>query len=117
MSWEWISFLVFAGLTAAVGLSMVVLPLLLAPRRPLPEKLAPYECGVPLLDSPRRRFTVKFYLAAIMFMIFDIETAFLIPWGVVYKDLVSPLAAMFVFLGILALGLVYVVRRGVFDWR
>jgi NADH-quinone oxidoreductase subunit A len=115
--WEWINFSIFVGLTLLIGGALLLMSWRLGPRRPLPEKLDPYECGVPLLDSSRQRFTVKFYLVAILFMLFDIEAVFLIPWGVVYQALASPLAAMFVFLGVLGFGLVYVIRRGVLDWN
>jgi NADH-quinone oxidoreductase subunit A len=119
--WQWINLAIFVGLALSVGAGLLILSALVGPKRPLPEKLDPYECGVPQLDSSRHRFSVKFYLVAIMFMLFDIEVVFLLPWAVVYQKLSIPAAVilieMLVFVAILVFGLLYVVRRGVVDWR
>lgn len=111
---EWTNFLVYVGLTLMVGAVILGLSALLGPKRPKDEKLDPYECGVPILDSARERFAVHFYLVAIMFMLFDIESVFLIPWAVMYQSLGTPgLIQMGVFVGILGFGLFYIIRRGV----
>ncbi len=89
----------------------------LGPRRPTPAKLAPYECGI-IPDTPaRQRFPVKFYLMAMLFIVFDIETIFLWPWAVQVRQLGRfGLGEMFVFMAILALGLVYILKKGALEW-
>lgn len=114
---EWTNFLVFTGLTLFVGAAILGLSALLGPKRPSDEKLDAYECGAPVLDSARERFTVHFYLVAIMFMLFDIESVFLIPWAVIYKSMgTAALWEMGIFVGILGFGLLYIIRRGVLKW-
>ena len=115
-------------LTVAVAVHTAILMLglshtlsrVLATRRRTPVKLAPYESGMPVLGDARERFSVKFYLVAMLFIIFDIETVFLIPWAVAYQGLVSLrgllLIEMGVFAAILAVGYVYVWKRGAFQW-
>lgn len=116
VSYEWINFGIFVGLTFLLGAVILGLSSLLGPRRPRPEKLDPYECGVPLLASARERFSVHFYLVAIMFMLFDIETVFLVPWAVVFKSMGSAaFLSMAAFIVILGFGLWYLIRRGVLD--
>ncbi len=108
---------VFSILTLIVGVALLLLSELLGPRRRDPEKETIYECGVPLLDSAREPFTVKFYLVAILFILFDIETVFLLPYAVVYKKLgIVGLAEMGVFIMILAGGLLYLWKRGALEW-
>jgi len=108
---------VYAAVALTVGVALLVLSELLGPRRRDPEKSTIYECGVPLFDSAREPFTIKFYLVAILFILFDIETVFLIPYAVVYEDLgIVGLFEMGVFLLVLAGGLVYCWRRGALEW-
>ena len=115
------------GITAvlALGLGLVILVLnaLLGPKRPSEVKEQSFECGNPRLDDPRKRFNVKYYLAAIAFVVFDIEAVFLFPWAVKYRELLrSPdfgilaLGEALVFIAVLAVGLWYVVGKGVLDW-
>ena len=112
-----VSITVFSILTVIVGTVLLLLSELLGPRRRDPEKETIYECGVPLLDSAREPFTVKFYLVAILFILFNIETVFLLPYAVVYKKLgIVGLAEMGVFILILAGGLVYLWKRGALEW-
>ncbi|NCG56225.1 MAG: NAD(P)H-quinone oxidoreductase subunit 3 [Proteobacteria bacterium] len=112
-----LSLTIFIILTIVVGVVLLLLSELLGPRRRDPEKETIYECGVPLLDSAREPFTVKFYLVAILFILFDIATVFLLPYAVVYKKLgIVGLAEMGVFLLILAGGLVYLWKRGALEW-
>ena len=112
-----LSLTIFVILTIVVGAVLLILSELLGPRRRDPEKETIYECGVPLLDSAREPFTVKFHLVAILFILFDIETVFLLPYAVVYKKLgIVGLAEMGVFLLILAGGLVYLWKRGALEW-
>ena len=107
---------------AAVALSaiFILLSALLGPRRPSPQKTSPYECGVTPIGSARERFPIKFYLIAMLFIVFDIETVFLYPWAVTFKDSGSMmffnLAEMAVFVAILFVGYIYVWRRGAFEW-
>jgi NADH-quinone oxidoreductase subunit A len=91
---------------------------LLAPRHPDPAKLEPYECGAPVLGHAHGRSPVKFYIVAVLFLLFDIETIFLFPWAVLYRRLgLFGLVEMGIFLGVLALGLVYVWRKGALEWE
>ncbi|MGE4619926.1 MAG: NADH-quinone oxidoreductase subunit A [Planctomycetota bacterium] len=108
---------VFAGVAIIVGIVLLLLSELLGPRRRDAQKETIYECGVPLLDSAREPFTVKFYLVAILFILFDIETVFLLPYAVVYQQLgVVGLAEMGVFLFVLSGGLIYLWKRGALEW-
>jgi len=108
---------VYAAVALTVGIALLVLSELLGPRRRDPEKSTIYECGVPLFDSAREPFTIKFYLVAILFILFDIETVFLIPYALVYKQLgLVGIFEMAVFLLVLAGGLVYCWRRGALEW-
>ncbi len=87
------------------------------PRRPTPAKLAPYECGITPVGTARERVSVRFYLVAMLFIIFDIEIAFLYPWAVVFRDLkLFGLIEMAVFLFILLLGFAYAWRKGGLEW-
>jgi len=107
----------------AVGVSaaLVFLSFLLGPRRPTPQKEAPYECGVTPIGSARERFPIKFYLIAMLFIVFDIETVFLYPWAVTYRSsgsmMLFNLGEMAVFVAILFVGYFYVWKRGAFEWE
>ncbi|HOU53016.1 MAG TPA: NADH-quinone oxidoreductase subunit A [Myxococcota bacterium] len=113
------------GILTAVGLAAVILVLnrLLGPRRSSPVKDSPFECGSLPLDTPRKRVSVRFYAVAIFFLVFDLEVVFLLPWAVLYRELLaSPIfgpvafAEIVVFLGVLALGLWFVWGKGALDW-
>jgi NADH-quinone oxidoreductase subunit A len=105
-------------LAVLVPLLLRGLQRLLAPRRPDPEKLALYECGAPILGSAHHRLPVKFYVVAVLFLLFDIETIFLFPWSVLFRRLgLFGLVEMGIFLGVLVLGLVYVWRKGALEWE
>ena len=111
------SILIYNGIALAVGLAILGISYFFGPRRNRKEKLDTYECGVPLLDDSRDRITIRFYLVAILFILFDIETVFLVPWAVVYRSLgVAGLVEMLAFLGVLGLGLFYIWRRGALEW-
>ena len=110
------AFALYAGLALTVGVVLLVASELIGPRRKDPEKDTVYECGVPLFDSAREPFTIKFYLVAILFILFDIETVFLLPYAVVFKQLgLVGLMEMGVFLLVLGGGLVYCWRRGALE--
>jgi len=114
---EWGSVALYFAVVVALGGGIIAASRLLGPRRPAPEKLDAYECGVPVITSPRQRLSVHFYLVAILFILFDIETVFLIPWAVLFRKLGVPgLVEMGMFLGVVGFGLVYVWRRGALEW-
>ncbi len=133
MSRAYLPVLMLLGFVVTNGLLIVVLSALLKRSRPTPVKQTPYESGIPVLGDARERFSVKFYLVAILFIIFDIETVFMIPWGVYYKNLscstalvrdVCPpadvsffgLGEMLVFMVILFVGFAYVWKKGALQW-
>ena len=113
----WISILIMIALGAGFALISVLLSSVLGPRKPTPEKSAPYECGMPAVGDARGRQSVKFYLVAMIFLLFDIEVAFLYPWAVALRDLGwSGLLQIITFFLILTVGYIYVWRKGVLDW-
>lgn len=106
----------------AVGIAFGVLPIglgyLLAPQRPDSAKLSPYECGFEAFEDSRMKFDVRYYLVAILFIIFDLEIAFLFPWAVVLKKIgLFGFMAMAVFLGILVIGFIYEWKKGALEWE
>jgi NADH-quinone oxidoreductase subunit A len=91
---------------------------LLGPNRPDPEKLSPYECGFEAFEDARMKFDVRYYLVAILFILFDLEIAFLFPWAVALNDIgLAGFIAMMVFLGILVVGFVYEWMKGALEWE
>src|SRR5215510_373424 len=110
---EYLPILVFLGISGALGLALLVLPLLIAPNNPDPEKLSAYECGFNAFDDARMKFDVRFYLVAILFIIFDLEVTFLFPWAIALKEIgVFGFWSMMVFLGILTVGFIYEWKKG-----
>jgi NADH-quinone oxidoreductase subunit A len=96
---------------------MLLLSYLLGPRRPTREKLAPYECGIIPTSDARQRFSVKFYLVAMVFILFEVEVLFLYPWAVIFHELrMFGFVEMLLFLLLASPGFVYVWKKGVFDW-
>ena len=119
---EYLPVLVFAGVAAVVGILFIVLPLLLAPKNPDSEKLSAYECGFNAFDDARMKFDIRFYLVSILFIIFDLEVAFLFPWAVSMFDLshagmVFAFWSMMVFLGVLTIGFIYEGKKGALEWE
>src|SRR3982750_4735875 len=113
----WLSILIMIALGAGFALVSVLLSSVLGPKNPTPEKLAPYECGMPAVGDARERQSVKLYLVAMIFLLFDIEVAFLYPWAVSMRDLGWPgFVQIVTFFLILSVGFVYVWRKGVLDW-
>jgi NADH-quinone oxidoreductase subunit A len=109
--------LIMTGLGLGFGAGSIVLSQFVGPRRPTPEKLAPYECGMPPVGDARERQSVKFYLVAMIFLLFDIEVAFLYPWAVAFRELgVVGFWQLLTFFALLLTGYVYVWRKGAFDW-
>ena len=106
-------------IAVAIGLSLVLLlaPFLVAYKHPDPEKLSAYECGFNAFDDARMKFDVRFYLVAILFIIFDIEVSFLFPWAIVFGRLgLYGFWSMMVFLAVLTLGFIYEWRKGALEW-
>jgi NADH-quinone oxidoreductase subunit A len=115
---EYFPILLFIVVGLAVGVVPVVLGSLLGPNRPDSEKLSPYECGFEAFEDARMRFDVRYYLVAILFILFDLEIAFLFPWAVVLRHIgLFGFVAMLVFLAILVVGFVYEWKKGALDWE
>jgi NADH-quinone oxidoreductase subunit A len=107
---------IFVGL--AVGVVPVILGSLLGPNRPDSEKLSPYECGFEAFEDARMRFDVRYYLVAILFILFDLEIAFLFPWAVVLNEIGTfGFVSMLIFLAILVVGFVYEWKKGALEWE
>ena len=113
----WLSILIMIVLGAGFAVVAIALSSLLGPRKPTPEKSAPYECGMPPVGDARERQSVKFYLVAMIFLLFDIEVAFLYPWAMSLRDLGwNGFIQLVLFFALLLAGYVYVWRKGVLDW-
>jgi len=113
----WTGFAIMIAVGVGFGAVSIVLGRVLGPRHPTPEKMAPYECGMPPVGDARERQSVKFYLIAMIFLLFDIEIAFLGPWAMSLRQLAWPgFIQIVVFFMILVVGYVYVWRKGVLDW-
>ncbi|HYF97980.1 MAG TPA: NADH-quinone oxidoreductase subunit A [Coxiellaceae bacterium] len=110
--------LVFLAIGIFIGIAPQLLSFLLGPRRPNPAKLSAYECGFDAFQDARIPFDVRYYLVAILFIIFDLETAFLFPWAVILRKIGwAGFWGMMIFLGILVIGFVYEWRRGALEWE
>ena len=115
---EYLPILIFLGLAVALGLILVIAALVLAVRRPDPEKISAYECGFNAFDDARMKFDVRFYLVAILFIIFDLEIAFLFPWAVGFSGLSDVgFWSMMVFLAVLTIGFAYEWKKGALEWE
>jgi NADH-quinone oxidoreductase subunit A len=116
--------LVFILVGLAFGCAPILLGWLVAPNRPDSEKLSPFECGFEAFEDARMKFDVRFYLIAIIFILFDLEIAFLFPWAVIFKDIVASdtmrmfgFFEMMIFIGILVIGYIYAWAKGALDWE
>jgi NADH-quinone oxidoreductase subunit A len=108
---------VFVGVAGGIGLALMVAPFLVAYRQPDPEKLSAYECGFNAFDDARMKFDVRFYLVAILFIIFDLEVSFLFPWAVAFGKLgLFGFWSMMVFLAVLTVGFIYEWKKGALEW-
>ena len=115
---EYFPILLFILVGVAIGVLPVLLGWLVAPNRPDPEKLSPYECGFEAFEDARMKFDVRYYLVAILFILFDLEIAFLFPWAVVINDIgLFGFVSMMIFLGILVVGFVYEWMKGALEWE
>lgn len=119
----YIPLLMLFGFAALLVGIILAISHLLSPNKVTPEKMQTYECGFDPLGSPRHRFSVKFYLVAMLFILFDVEVVFLYPWAVLFKESVQAgmgpflMVEMGIFLGILVIGLLYVYARRALDWK
>ena len=110
--------LIFILVGVLVGVGPILLGFLVGPHRPTSEKLSPYECGFEAFEEARMKFDVRYYLVAILFIIFDLEIAFLFPWAVVLDEIgLFGFVAMAIFLGILVVGFVYEWKKGALEWE
>ena len=119
---QYLPIVIFLAISTAIGLAFYVASGLFAPRAPDPEKLSSYECGFNAFDDARMKFDVRFYLVSILFIIFDLEVAFLFPWAVSLMKLPHETAAfafwiMMGFLGVLTVGFVYEWKKGALEWE
>ena len=114
---EYLPILIFLVVAGGLGVLLLGLGFVLGPRRPDPQKLSPYECGFEAFEDSRMKFDVRYYLVAILFIVFDLEIAFLFPWAVALDSIgVVGLAAMGVFLLVLVVGFVYEWKKGALEW-
>ena len=108
---------VFLGVALAISAALMIAPFVLAVNNPDPEKVSAYECGFNAFDHARMKFDVRFYLVALLFIIFDLEIAFLFPWAVAFKEIGAfGFWSMMVFLGVLTIGFIYEWRKGALEW-
>jgi NADH-quinone oxidoreductase subunit A len=114
---DYLPVVIFMGVAALIGLALLIAPFIVAYKNPDPEKLSAYECGFDAFDDARMQFDIRFYLVSILFIIFDLEVAFLFPWAVAFGDLGwFGFWSMMVFLGVLTIGFVYEWRKGALEW-
>ena len=116
---SYLPILVLIGIAFAFAVAVVILSRLIGPNKPNDIKLAPYECGMPLLSSAQDRFSIKFYIIAMLFILFDIEVVFLYPWAVLFSrfnPVIFGFIEMLLFIVVLLFGYIYILRKGALDW-
>ena len=114
---DYLPLVVFIGLSLVIGLGLLVVPFIVAYQNPDPEKLSAYECGFDAFDDARMKFDVRFYLVSILFIIFDLEVAFLFPWAVAFKEVgLFGFWSMMLFLAVLTIGFIYEWKKGALEW-
>ncbi len=119
---QYLPIVIFLGIAAALGVVFILAAALMAPNRPDPEKISAYECGFNAFEDARMKFDVRFYLVSILFIIFDLEVAFLFPWAVSLMKMphavqVYAFWSMMGFLGILTVGFIYEWKKGALEWE
>ena len=115
--YDYMAIAIFMGLATAIGLALLVLPFLIAPKHADKNKLRPYECGFEPFDDARMPFDVQFYLVAILFIIFDLEIAFLFPWAAAFDEAgLFGFGAVMIFLAVLTAGFIYEWKKGALEW-
>jgi NADH-quinone oxidoreductase subunit A len=114
---SYLPIVIFIGVALGLVLALVIAPFLIAYKSPDPEKLSAYECGFNAFDDARMKFDIRFYLVAILFIIFDLEVAFLFPWAVSFGEVgMLGFWSMMIFLGVLTIGFVYEWKKGALEW-
>eukprot|EP01037_Dinobryon_pediforme_P029755 gene29755-biopygen17644 len=114
---DYLPLVIFMAVSAVISLALLVAPFIVAYQAPDPEKLSAYECGFNAFDDARMKFDVRFYLVSILFIIFDLEVAFLFPWAITFKAIGAfGFWSMIVFLGVLTLGFIYEWKKGALEW-
>jgi NADH-quinone oxidoreductase subunit A len=115
---QYLPILIFIAIVGVIGLALIAIPLLVAPSKPDPEKLSAYECGFNAFSDARMKFDVRFYLVSILFIIFDLEVAFLFPWAISLGSIGAfAFWSMMVFLGVLTVGFIYEWKKGALEWE
>lgn len=115
---EYLPILIFIGIAVGMAVAALAASLIVARQRPDPEKVSAYECGFDAFDDARGQFDVRFYLVAILFIIFDLEIAFLFPWAISLSDIgMFGFWSMMTFLGILTIGFIYEWKKGALEWE
>lgn len=123
---DWLPILVFLGIAVALAIGFLAAPMLIAPKDPDPEKVSTYECGFNAFDDARMKFDVQFYIVSILFIIVDLDVAFLFPWAVALFNpelgtdrefQIFAFWSMFVFLAVFAIGFLYEWKKGALEWR
>ena len=114
---SYLPILIFLLVCAGIGAALLIAPFIVAYKNPDPEKLSAYECGFNAFDDARMKFDVRFYLVAILFIIFDLEVAFLFPWAVSFGEIgMMGFWSMMVFLAVLTIGFIYEWKKGALEW-
>ena len=114
---EYLPIVIFMGIAIGLGIVLILAAVIIAVSNPDPEKISAYECGFNAFDDARMKFDARFYLVAILFIIFDLEIAFLFPWAVAFKDVGTVgFWSMIVFLGVLTIGFAYEWKKGALEW-
>jgi NADH-quinone oxidoreductase subunit A len=115
---EYLPIIIFLGLAVGLGAVLMLAAVLVAVRNPDPEKVSAYECGFNAMDDARMKFDVRFYLVSILFIIFDLEVAFLFPWAVAFGGLsLAAFWSMMIFLAVLTIGFAYEWKKGALEWQ
>jgi NADH-quinone oxidoreductase subunit A len=114
---NYLPIVIFIGIAGVIGIALLAAPFIVAVKRPDPEKVSAYECGFDAFDDARMKFDVRFYLVAILFIIFDLEVAFMFPWAAAFGDVGwFGFWSMMIFLGVLTVGFIYEWRKGALEW-
>ena len=114
---DYLPLVIFIGVATVIGLALLIAPFIVAYQNPDAEKLSAYECGFNAFDDARMKFDIRYYLVAILFIIFDLEVAFLFPWAVAFGQLgVYGFWSMMLFLAVLTIGFIYEWRKGALEW-
>lgn len=115
---NYLPILVFIIFAFAFAIGGLIVSYLVRPHKPDPEKLSPYECGIPPMMDARERFSIRFFIIAMLFLLFDVEAVFLYPWAVVYNKIgLYGFVEMMLFIGILLVGYIYAWRKGALEWE